>query len=452
VSAGVSTELTKAHSASAKKEAAPAYKHVDRVEVSLWGRFMGAVALDPGYGYYAFRYTPEFQATGIQPSPLNMPANENRTFIFTDLPEITYHRLPSMLSDALPDDFGNALIDKYMADHGIAVSDVTVLDRLAYMSNRAIGALTFRPSRGPRTQKPIALELSNLVTEARKVVSGTLDTDGHANAALRSIIEVGTSAGGARAKAVIAWNPKTHEIRAGQLDAPPGFEHWLLKFDGMGEDRELGTPQGYGRIEYGYYLMAKRAGIEMTECRLQSEHDRSHFMTKRFDRDAGNVRHHIQTLCALAHLDYKKKGTNAYSQLFSTISALSLPYADMEEAFRRMVFNVMGRNCDDHTKNFSFRLREGQAWELAPGYDLTFAHNPKGEWTNQHLMAVNGKFKDFVEGDLLAEAERFGIGTGDKVITQVRAAIKGWPAFAEEAGVSPADARTIGQQHLLLST
>lgn len=433
-----------------KKQTTTAYKHVDRIEVYLWGQFVGAVAVDPRYGYCAFRYTSTFQATGIEPSPLHMPANAERTFIFTDLPEATYRRLPAMLSDALPDDFGNALIDKYMADRGIAASDITVLDRLAYMNNRAMGALTFKPARGPRTRKPMALELSQLVAEARKAVSGALDTDDHANAALRSIIEVGTSAGGARAKAVIAWNPKTHEIRAGQLEAPPGFEHWLLKFDGMGKDRELGMPQGYGRIEYAYHLMARRAGICMTECRLLPEHGRSHFMTKRFDRDAGNARHHIQTLCALSHLDYKKKGTNAYSQLFTTIGALNLPYADQEEAFRRMAFNVMGRNCDDHTKNFTFRLREGHGWELAPAYDVTFAHNPKGEWTNQHLMAVNGKFKGLTAGDLSADAERFGIGTADTVIKVVRTAIKEWPAFANEAGITPTDAKAIGQQHLLL--
>ncbi|OFZ96123.1 MAG: phosphatidylinositol kinase [Betaproteobacteria bacterium RBG_19FT_COMBO_58_11] len=418
-----------------KKKAAP-YKHVNRVEVYLWGQLIGMAALDPVYGYYAFRYTPEFKAAGIEPAPLRMPTGEDITFLFTDLPEASYKRLPAMLSDALPDDFGNALIDRYMAERGIPASAVTVLDRLAYMSNRAMGALTFKPARGPATQIPSAIEMSELVTEARKAVGGSIDTDEHANAALRSIIEVGTSAGGARAKAVIAWNRDTNEIKAGQLDALPGFEHWLLKFDGMGKDSELGMAEDYGRIEYAYHLMAKHAKLDMMESRLLEENGRAHFMTKRFDRAANNVRHHVQTLCALNHIDYKKKGANAYSQLFSTISQLHLPYEDMEEAFRRMVFNVMGRNCDDHSKNFAFRLRQGHAWELAPAYDVTFAHNPKGEWTHQHLMSVNGKFKHFTQDDLLAEAERFGIGTAKRVIAEVREAIKAWPGFAQRAGLS----------------
>ncbi len=433
----------------AKKKPAT-YKHVDRVEVHLWGQLMGAVALDPGYGYYAFRFSPEFQATGINPAPLQMPASENRTFLFTDLPLETYKRLPAMLSDALPDDFGNALINRYMADRGIAASDVTPLDRLAYMSNRAMGAMKFKPARGPATKTPTSVELGQLITEARKAVTGVIDSDDHASAALRSIIEVGTSAGGARAKAVIAWNRATDEIKAGQLEAPPGFEYWLLKFDGMGLDSELGTSQDYGRTEYAYYLMAKKAGLNMMECRLLHENGRSHFMTKRFDREEGDVRHHMQTLCAMSHLDYKKKGANAYSQLFGTLRELGLPYEAKEEAFRRMTFNVMSRNCDDHSKNFSFRLRQGLPWELAPAYDVTFAHNPKGEWTHQHLMSVNGKFKDFTEDDLLAEAERFAIGTAGRVIDEVRAAIQEWPACSQQAGVSATQAQAIQAQFLPL--
>jgi len=418
-----------------KKKAIP-YKHVDRVEVYLWGQLIGAVALDPVYGYHAFRYTPEFKAAGIEPAPLHMPVGEDTTFLFTDLPEASYKRLPAMLSDALPDDFGNALIDRYMAERGIPASAVTALDRLAYMSNRAMGALTFKPARGPATKKPVAIEMSELVTVARKAVTGSIDSDEHANAALRSIIEVGTSAGGARAKAVIAWNRDTHEIKTGQLDAPPGFEHWLLKFDGMGKDSELGMAEDYGRIEYAYHLMAKHAGLDMMESRLLEENGRAHFMTKRFDRSANNVRHHVQSFCALSHIDYKKKGANAYSQLFSTISQLGLPYEDLEEAFRRMAFNVMARNCEDHSKNFAFRLRQGHAWELAPAYDVTFAHNPKGEWTHQHLMSVNGKFKQFIQDDLLAEAERFGIGSAKRVMAEVRDAIQAWPTFAQQAGLS----------------
>lgn len=425
------------------------YKHVSVVEVHLWGMHIGSVALDPAYGYYAFAYTPEFAATGVELAPLHMPVAAAQPYLFTDLPEATYKRLPAMLSDALPDDFGNALINRYMADQGMAAHDVTALDRLAYMSTRAMGALTFKPARGPVKHVPTAINLSSLVEQARQALTGVLLDDAHANAALRSIIDVGTSAGGARAKAVIALHPATGEIRSGQLDAPDGFEHWLLKFDGMGKDQELGTTQNYGRIEYAYHLMARAAGLRMTACRLLKENARAHFMTKRFDREGTSSRHHMQTLCAMAHLDYKKKGTNAYAQLFSTIGQLGLPYEDMEEAFRRMVFNVMGRNCDDHTKNFSFLLRKGSTvWELAPAYDVTFAHNPNGEWTHQHLMSVNGKFKGFEVSDMLAEAARFGVGTAKRVIEQVRSAVLRWPEFARQADIPEAQMAEI--QALLL--
>jgi serine/threonine-protein kinase HipA len=426
---------TRRSAESASRRARSKYIHVPSIDVMLWGERIGATALDPRYGYFAFRYTPEFRALGIEPAPLHMPVEPDRTWIFTDLPGETYQRLPALLSDALPDDFGNALINRWMADHGITAGDITPLDRLAYMSNRAMGALQFRPSRGPATRTPLAIRMSDLVTEARKAVTGTLDDDQSA-AALRSIIEVGTSAGGARAKAVIAWNPLTEEIRSGQLAAPPGFEHWLLKFDGMGRDNDLGASRDYGRIEYAYHLMARDAGIRMEDSRLLQENGRAHFMTKRFDRDAGNVRHHILTFCAMSHVDFRKVGANSYAQLFDAASLLQLPYGDREEIFRRMVFNVMGRNCDDHSKNFAFRLERGAAWELAPAYDVTFAHSPTSKWTHQHLMSVDGKFGGITTADLLAVADRFGIGTAPRVIDQVRSAIKSWQSFAGKAGIS----------------
>lgn len=425
------------------------FNHVNRVDVLLWGQHIGTVALDPGYGFYSFGYTDEFMLSGIEPSPLSMPLSDE-TYIFTDLPVATYKRLPSMLSDSLPDDFGNALIDKFMADQGVDAQEVTALDRLAYMGNRAMGALMFKPTKGPAAQKPTAIQLGSLVEQARKAVTGVIDED-HTSAALRSIIEVGTSAGGARAKAVIAINPETHEMRSGQLDAPDGFEHWLLKFDGMGSDQELGSSQDYGRIEYAYHLMARAAGIDMTDCSLLTEGGRAHFMTKRFDREAGNGRHHLQTLCAMAHLDYKKKGTNAYAQFFLTIDRLGLPAYEKEEAFRRMVFNIMARNCDDHTKNHSFILREGSTnWALSPAYDVTFAHNPKGEWTNQHLMSVNGKFSGFNIEDVLTEATRFRVEQAKDIVYQVREALKQWPDFAHKAKLPEKEMHFIRQQLLLL--
>lgn len=254
----------------------------------------------------------------------------------------------------------------------------------------------------------------------------------------------------ARAKAVIALNRETREIRSGQFEAPAGFEHWLLKFDGIGEDKELGSNEAYGRIEYAYYLMATAAGIDMMPCELLEESGRAHFMTKRFDRDAGNLKLHLQTLCAIDHLSYKQNCANTEAALFLVLDQLGLPYEAGVETFRRMAFNVMARNCDDHTKKFSFRMRMGRRWELAPAYDVTFAHNPRGEWTNQHLMSVNGKFKDVTEADLLVMANRFGIGTPVQIIVRVRGALRRWPQFAAKAGVPPAIVAEIGRQHFML--
>ncbi len=435
----------------AKKKKSEPYKKVDHIEVFLWGKFVGAVALDPKLGYYVFAFDKTFGKSGIEVSPLHMPLNDTEApFVFTDLPEVTYKRLPAMLADALPDDFGNALIDRYMADKGISAKQLTPLDRLGYMGKRSMGALEFKPARGPRAKSPTVLEMGGLVTEARKMLRGKVDDDDHASAALRSIIEVGTSAGGARAKAVIAWNPKTKEIRSGQMDAPEGFEHWLLKFDGMGEDRELGSSQDYGRIEHAYYLMALEAGINMSESALLEENGRAHFMTKRFDREGSFTKHHMQSLCAMNHLDYKKKSTNSYEQLFMTIRELSLGHKAEVEAFRRMVFNVVGRNWDDHTKNFSFILRQGSSWELAPAYDISFAHNPKGEWTSQHLMSVNGKYKGVTADDLNKLADRFGIGESTRVIAEIRAVIKSWPTFAKKSGVNKKEIDRIKSLQLTL--
>ncbi|MBS1983525.1 MAG: type II toxin-antitoxin system HipA family toxin [Bdellovibrionales bacterium] len=436
-------------SRSKKKPKATPYKRVERVEVYIWEKFVGAVALDANLGFYVFAYDPTFGKSGVELSPIHMPLRDDETpYVFTDLPELTFKRLPPMLADALPDDFGNALIDSYMAGLGISKGQITALDRLAYMGKRSMGALEFKPTRGPRAQKPHVIEMSTLVTEARKAVHGQIDSDGHAQAALRSIIDVGTSAGGARAKAVIAWNEKTQEIRSGQVEVPEGFEHWLLKFDGMGHDKELGASQEYGRVEYAYYLMAKAAGIDMSESRLLEENGRAHFMTRRFDRAKGNQKHHIQSLCAMSQLDYKKKSTNSYEQLFMTIEQLALGYEAKAEAFRRMAFNLMGRNCDDHTKNFAFLRRQGGPWELAPAFDVTFAHNPKGEWTHQHLMSVNGKFKGFEPDDLQSIADRFGVGESKAIVGQAREAISKWAIFAKKAGVSGDEVTRIKKLHL----
>jgi serine/threonine-protein kinase HipA len=292
-----------------------------------------------------------------------------------------------------------------------------------------------------------------LVEEARKLVEGDLSLDRHAKAALANIIRVGTSAGGARAKAVIAWNPRTKQIRSGQFDMAREFEPWILKFDGIGNDFELGTGGDSGRAEYAYYKMATEAGIRMTSCRLLEENGRAHFMTRRFDRDVlkgQTIKHHVQTLCAMNHLDYRQRGTHAYAQLFMVIAQLGLGDDALQQAFRRMAFNVMARNNDDHTKNFGFLLKQGQRWELAPAYDMTHAHNPRGKWTYQHLMSVNGKFDGITRADLLAEADRFGVRRADQAISDVRAALDNWKAHAREAGLRESKADDLAREFLPL--
>jgi len=408
------------------------------IEVRIWGQRVGALAPDPRLGCHVFEYAPAWVSTGIELAPRTMPlASAREPFAFPLLPTATYQGLPGMVADALPDFFGNALIDAWMQSKGIEKRAITVLDRLAYMGKRALGALEFHPAMGFRKDSAAALEMGSLVEAARSAVHGRLGSDSLAHAALAQIIRVGTSAGGARAKAVIAWNPKTEEIRSGQFEVPEGFEHWLLKFDGMGSDHELGMGSDYGRIEYAYHLMARAAGLQMSPCRLFLENGRAHFMTQRFDRDR-NEKHHVQTLCAMEHLDYKQRATHAYAQAFMTAARLGLGAEALDELFRRMAFNVMVRNCDDHTKNLSFLLRRNRPWALAPAYDLTHAYNPKGEWTYQHLMSVNGKFNGITRADLLLEADRFGIRNPLKILGDVRAALDGFSQCAAEAGLPSA--------------
>ena len=415
---------------------------------------MGAIAPDPKLGFYVFAYQPAWRRTRVELAPLTMPLQDRRdVFVFPNLPEATFHRLPGMPADSLPDEFGNALIDAWMAERGVTKNEITTLDRLAYMGKRGLGALEFKPARGSQRESAAPLAMSSLVEEARKLVEGDLSVDAHATAALANMIRVGTSAGGARAKAVIAWNSKTHQIRSGQFEAAPGFTHWILKFDGVGKDSELGPGADYGRIEYAYHKMATQAGIKMSQCHLLEENGRAHFMTRRFDREVvkgRTIKHHLQTLCGLSHLDFKQRGTHAYAQLFMAVSQLGLGDDAITQVFRRMAFNVMARNCDDHTKNFSFILKEGGSWELAPAYDITNAYNPKGEWTHQHLMSVNGKFKDITRTDLLEEADRFGVRRANDQIAQVRAAVENWVTCAKEAGLRADSYDKVAADFLLL--
>ena len=413
------------------------YVPVDVIEVLAWGHRVGAVALDPASGFYVFEYSPEWRRGGVDLAPTTMTTNVG-AYVFTTLAVDTFQRLPAMLADSLPDDFGNALTTAYLVNEGVAAGSITSLDRLAYLGSRGTGALEFRPGRGPRTRKSTAVELSELVVAARTAVAGTFGNEDGITDALKHLIAVGTSAGGARAKAVIAWNPTTDEVRSGQLPADRGFEQWLLKLDGVGADTDLGQSADFGRIEYAYSLMAKAAGISMTECRLLHEGGRSHFMTRRFDRTADGTKIHMQTLCALEHLDFRLVGAHDYAQLFDVLSRLGLGADRRAEVYRRMVFNVAAANCDDHTKNFSFLLAEDGEWNLSPAYDVTHAHNPRSTWTAQHLMSVNGRFSGIDRDDLAEVADRFVVPSPRDVVRDVLDSVDRWSDFADEAHVGAA--------------
>lgn len=425
------------------------YTPVNVIQVYAWGEFVGALALDPRLGFYAFEYDPRWLRTGRELAPLQMPGSAS-PYVFPSLPVETFQRLPALLADALPDRFGNALIDAYLAGKGVDKSRITAIDRLAYMGERSMGALSFKPTRGPRKLKPTAVEVSQLVGAARAALQGQFGDDRQTEAALTQLIHVGTSAGGARAKAVVALHPVTGELRSGQLPADPGFEHWLLKFDGVGMDHELGTGGHYGRIEYAYHLMARSAGIDMPDCRLLEENGRAHFMIKRFDRDAASDKLHMQTLCAMDHLDYNQRGTHDYAQLFQVIDRLRLGPATRAEAFRRMVFNVVAANCDDHTKNHSFLMDRAGQWRLSPAYDVTHAYNPQGAWTHQHLMSVNGRFSGITRQDCLAVADRFLVPDPKAVLRQVAEAVRQWPVFAQQAGLPVEETRRVEQDFVAL--
>ena len=422
------------------------YQPVDVVEVRCWGSRVGAVALDERSGFYVFEYERAWANGGVALAPTTMPSGgANRSFVFPTLPPDTYHRLPSMVADSLPDDFGNALTTAYLANEGVQPGQITALDRLAYLGNRGIGALEFHPMRGPRTRKAKAIELSELVVAARSALRGQTGSEHGITDAISHLIAVGTSAGGARAKAVVALNPETDELRSGQVPADPGFEQWLLKLDGVGVDLDLdlGASGNFGRIEYGYHLMAAAAGIEMMECRLLEEGGRAHFMTRRFDRTPGGDKVHTQTLCAMAHLDFRQIGTHDYAQLFLQIDELGLGPEARAEAFRRMVFNVAAANCDDHTKNFSFLLPQGGEWRLSPAYDVTHAHAPDSQWTRQHLMAVNGRTRGVTRADVDEVGDRFSVPGPSAVVEQVLSAVAKWPTFADKAGVPEATAEHV---------
>ena len=413
-------------------------------EVQLWGRTIGAVSLEGGREVAAFQYDREFAASGIKLSPVVMPLSE-RVYEFPALPRNTFHGLPGLLADSLPDKFGNALIDAWLATQGRTAEDFSAVERLCYTGARGMGALEFAPARGPKPRKATKIEVDALVRLAGEVLTHRGDLQGHFHEAgkekaLRDILRVGTSAGGARAKALIAWNRETNEVRSGQIAAGDGFEYWLLKFDGVAgnKDKELEDPKGYGTIEYAYHLMAKEAGITMAECRLLEENGRRHFMTRRFDRLAGGEKLHMQSLCALAHFDFNQAGAYAYEQALLTVRQLKLPMAAVVEQFRRMVFNIVGRNQDDHVKNIAFLMNKQGEWSLAPAFDVTYSYNPSGSWTTTHQMTLNGQRDDFTLSDfeVCAKTALMKRGRAAAIIEEVQSAVKRWPEFAATAKLS----------------
>jgi serine/threonine-protein kinase HipA len=426
-------------------------------KVQLWGRTIGAVSLDEGRKVAAFQYDADFARSGIELSPLVMPPSE-RVVEFPALPRNTFHGLPGLLADSLPDKFGNALIDAWLATQGRTPESFNAVERLCYTGTRGMGALEFAPVIGPKSRKASKIEVDALVRLAGEVLTHRGDLQGHFNVegkekALRDILSVGTSAGGARAKAVIAWNRATNEVRSGQIAAGDGFDYWLLKFDGVAgnKDKELEDPKGYGAIEYAYHLMAKAAGITMSECRLLEENERRHFMTRRFDRLAGGAKLHMQSLCALAHFDFNQAGAYSYEQALLTIRQLKLPMAAVEEQFRRMVFNIVARNQDDHVKNIAFLMNQQGEWSLAPAFDVTYSYNPSGSWTATHQMTLNGKRDGFALADFeaCAKAALMKRGRAATIIEEVREAVKHWPEFAAEAKLSGKWQNKIQKTHRL---
>lgn len=412
-------------------------------EVRLWGRTIGAVLLRDGSEVAEFEYAPEFIGSGIEVSPLVMPLDA-RVYRFQGLPRETFHGLPGMLADALPDRFGHALINAWLAAQGRAPDSFNAVERLCYVGSRAMGALEFRPTTGPSAERSSPVQVDALVALASEVLgqrnglSASFRDDTRADA-LRQILRVGTSAAGARAKALIAWNPATQEVRSGQADVEAGFQHWLLKLDGVSgnRDRELADPAGYGLVEYAYHHMAVAAGITMSECRLLHEGGRRHFMTRRFDRTDSGGRLHMQSLCGLAHFDFNAAGAYSYEQALGVIRRLGLPMAAIEEQFRRMAFNIVARNQDDHVKNIAFLMDQRGRWTLSPAFDVTWSYNPEGLWTARHQMTMNARQDGFTREDFRACARTASMkrGRADAILDEVVEATRSWPRFASKAGL-----------------
>ena len=432
-------------------------KKVDTAIVRLWGDVVGAVAWldEPAYGI--FEYEPAFLRQGLDIAPLHMGLDEARQgdgkFSFPALNKNTFLGLPGLLADALPDKFGNRMIDTWLVRNGRDAASFSPVERLCYSGKRGMGALEFSPAMMDRHDTSVPVEIAALVDlaqdimgEHRSLDANFSDSDKDNTDAMVEILRVGTSAGGARPKAVIAMDNQGN-VMSGQAKAPPGYDDWILKFDGV-TDLELGKPREYGRIEFAYHLMAKAAGIDMMECRLLEENNRAHFMTKRFDRVQGE-KIHMQSLCGIAHYDFNFAGAYSYEQVFTVMRKLRLSKAEAAEQYRRMLFNIIARNLDDHTKNIAFLMGTDGQWNLAPAYDVIYAHNPAGQWTNQHQMSLNGKRDHFTRADLVAVGESISLSKPGDVINAVVSAVQRWPEFARKASVNKKIANNIAGNHQL---
>lgn len=411
--------------------------------VKIWGETVGAIAWDQQQELGYFEYDKAFINTNWELSPLKMPVSnaiysfpENRPSINSDLN--TFKGLPGLLADVLPDKYGNELINIFLARQGRPENSMNPVEKLCFMGTRGMGALEFEPTTLKQKSNTSKIELNNLVDVAQEMLQNReefqVKLKKDHEQAVKQLITIGTSAGGARPKAVIAYNRKTKEIRSGQTNAPKGFEHWLIKLDGVSEV-QLGATHGFGRVEMAYYLMAIDAGINMMPSELLEENGRAHFVTKRFDREE-NIKHHVQTFCAIKHFDFNEVNSYSYEQLFQTMRELKLPYTDASELYRRMVFNVLARNCDDHTKNFAFLLKRDQSWRLAPAYDICHAYRPDSQWVSQHALSINGKRKNINLQDLLDVAKSMNIKKPMNIISQVDEAVSKWLDYSKQTKVN----------------